>query len=275
MLEENLFTIAIPKGRLLPDCQRVLSGAGFQCGELQEDTRKLVFDVDDARFILARPTDVPVYVEYGAADVGIVGKDVLMEEARDVYELVDLGFGFCRFVVAAPSTLAAEMSRILDTPGGSSHRALRVATKFPRVAETYFNARGINVKIIPLHGATELAPQAGLSDLIVDIVSTGRTLAENDLVVVSEIATATARLIANRASFGLKIARIRALLDAIRPLANGNKNERKPAADDRGRISQDWKIREPAMKQDRKMREPTMEQDGKTGEPEIEAGDGA
>ncbi|HHY47882.1 MAG TPA: ATP phosphoribosyltransferase [Firmicutes bacterium] len=216
---DGLLTIAVPKGRLLTDSLRILELAGFPCS-IDDDTRKLMFESGDIRFILTRPGDVPVYVDYGAADVGIVGKDVLMEEGRDVYELLDLGFGFCRFVVAAPRAAAREASIAVSGPGRARGR-IRVATKFPRVAEAFFKERGIHAEIIPLRGATELAPQAGLAEIVVDIVSTGRTLAENDLVVISEIGTATARLIANRASFGLKAARIRALVEALRGVLAG------------------------------------------------------
>ncbi|MGE5573670.1 MAG: ATP phosphoribosyltransferase [Bacteroidota bacterium] len=213
-MKGELLTIAVPKGRLLHDSLEVLRLAGFPC-DMDEDTRKLTYETPHARFILVRPGDVPTYVSYGAADVGIVGKDVLMEEGRDVYEVLDLGFGFCRFVVAAPRAFAAEARLVVSAPG-RVHGRIRVATKFPRFAEGFFKERGIHAEIIPLRGATELAPQAGLAAIVVDIVSTGRTLRENDLVVISEIGASTARLIANRASFGLKSKQIRTLVEALR-----------------------------------------------------------
>ncbi len=213
-MEDDFLTIALPKGRLLPDSLKVMALAGFPC-DIREGTRKLAHETPNARFILARPGDIPVYVSYGAADVGIVGKDVLIEEGRDVYEILDLEFGFCRFVVAAPRAFATEAHLAVSAPGRVCGR-IRVATKFPRVAETFFKHRGIHAEIIPLRGGTELAPQAGLAAIVVDVVSTGRTLRENDLVVICEIGTSTARLIANRASFGLKSKRIKALTEALR-----------------------------------------------------------
>ncbi|NPV53866.1 MAG: ATP phosphoribosyltransferase [Firmicutes bacterium] len=206
---EDVMNIALPKGRLLAYVVPLLEGAGINCSEVTEGSRKLVL-VDEAsrtRLFLMRPADVLTYVEQGACDVGIVGKDLILEEKRDVCELVDLGFGFCRFVLAAPRGVGEKRPPLRGS--------LRVATKFPRVAGEYFQRKGVRAEIIKLHGSVELAPLAGLAEMIVDITSTGQTLAENDLVVLDEIATATARLVANRVSFRLKSARINDLVSKI------------------------------------------------------------
>lgn len=196
-------TFALPKGKLYGPTVRLLEAAGLGSSELgDEDSRKLLF-VDEEkklRYIATRPSDVPTYVEHGAADLGIVGKDVLLEDEKKVYELLDLGYGGCRFALAAPEELAAR--------GLNGRAGLRVATKFPHVAERYFMDKGKPVEIIVLHGAVELAPIAGLADAIVDIVSTGRTLQENRLVPVETIAESTARMIANPVSLRLKRDRI-------------------------------------------------------------------
>ncbi len=210
-------TIALPKGRLLAPALEVLRGAGIDADALEVNPRKLVVQdsVLGIKFLVARPADVPTYVEYGAADLGIVGKDILMEEDKEVYELLDLGKGFCRFVVAGTRKRAA-----VGLANGSS--GIRVATKFPRVAEEFFRKRGVHAEIIKLHGNTELAPLVGLSEVIVDLVSTGQTLAENGLVIMEEIATATARLIANPVSYRLKAGEIDRLIRRMRAaLENG------------------------------------------------------
>lgn len=211
----DYITIALPKGKLFDPSIRLLARAGLPWEELTADTRQLVFAAHregeevGVRYILCRPTDVPTYVEYGAADLGIVGKDIIVEENKDVFELLDLKFGYCRFVVAVPEALANR--------GDIYHfRHARVATKFPRVAETFFREKGVQVEIIKLHGNIELAPIVGLSEMIVDIVSTGRTLKENNLVVLEEIFPATARLIANRVSYRMKFAVLQPLLDRMR-----------------------------------------------------------
>jgi ATP phosphoribosyltransferase len=172
---------------------------------------------DDARhglrFLALKPVDIPVYVEHGAADLGIVGKDLLLEQGRDVYEPLDLGFGSCRLVVAEPAHL-----RLTDDPAAWS--SLRVATKYPRLAERHFHQKGIQVEIVPLAGSVELAPAMGLAERIVDLVDSGRTLRENGLVEVEEIARSTARLIVNRASLKTCHAAIQALMDALRAAAS-------------------------------------------------------
>lgn len=208
----ELLTIAIPKGRPFKPTVELLQRVGLAGPEVaDEETRSLLISCPEAgtRFIIARPADVPTYVEHGAADLGIVGKDTLLEGRQQVYELLDLGYMFCRFVLAAPR--GADPARLLD---GSSHR--RVATKFPHITEQYFQRRGMQVETIYLHGAVELAPKVGLSDLIVDITETGRTLAENDLVVLDELEPSTARLIANAAAYRLKADRIGPMVKALR-----------------------------------------------------------
>lgn len=204
-------TIALPKGRLLPPSVRVLSSVGVDCSSVSESSRKLVFASGDGRtkFVVVRPGDVPTYVEYGAADLGVAGKDVLLEGQRDVCELLDLEFGACRMVLAARK--GEERIRINGYPS-----VVRVATKFPVIAASYFRSEGIHAEIVKVSGAAEIAPAAGLSNVIVDIVATGKTLRENDMVVLDNILTSTARLIANRASFRLKHDRIEALVSGLR-----------------------------------------------------------
>ena len=200
-----MLTIALSKGRLAEETIPLLAQAGLPVQDLAEDGRRLLIEYPHAgiRYLWCRPADVPVYVEYGAADLGIAGKDSLLEAEAQVFELADLRFGFCRLVVAVPR-------RLWEEKGGEQGFNLRllqgrrVATKFPRVAGNYFRSLGLQVEIIRLHGNIELAPQVGLADMIVDLVSSGQTLAANDLLAVTEIATCTARLIANRASFHLQ-----------------------------------------------------------------------
>ena len=202
-------TLALPKGRLLDPALALLGAMGVK--GLQAESRRLLLD-DPAmglRFILLKPADVPTYVEYGAADLGIVGKDILLEQAPDVYEPVDLGFGFCRLVVAEPKEVWER-----DDPAKWSW--VRVATKYPSLTEQYFSARGIQVEIVRLDGSIELAPLVGLAERIVDLVQSGETLRANGLVEVAEIMTSTARLIVNRASLKTAHARVTALIDTTR-----------------------------------------------------------
>ena len=186
-------TIAMPKGRIFEEAVHFLQQAGLQVTAELQDSRKLIIPVENAQleFILAKPTDVPTYVEYGVADVGVVGKDVLLEEERDVYELLDLQIGYCRMMVAG-------------LPDWKPTEAPRVATKYPKIASRYFREQGQQVEVIKLNGSIELAPLIGLADRIVDIVSTGRTLQENGLVELENICEITTRLIANRASYRMK-----------------------------------------------------------------------
>ncbi len=186
-------TLALPKGRLLAPALQMLRSMGLD--GVEADSRKLIFADErrGLRFLILKPADIPTYVEYGAADLGIVGKDILMEQEPDVYEPLDLGFGFCRLVVAEPLTLWER-----DDPAKWSW--VRVATKYPTLTERYFSERGIQVEMIRLDGSIELAPLVGLAERIVDLVQSGETLRANGLVEVAEIMRSTARLIVNRAS---------------------------------------------------------------------------
>ncbi len=198
--------IALAQGTLLADTREALAAAGLRADDIATNGRRLVISAGEVAYILARPADIPTYVAHGAAEVGIVGKDVLLESDADVLELVDLRYGRCRFVVAAP---ADTLDRSLDEYRHLG--SLEVATKYPRVAEAHFQRRGLQVEIIKLAGSAEVAPQVGLSDWIVDLVATGRTLRENHLAIVEEIAVCTARLIANRAAYARDRERIASL----------------------------------------------------------------
>ncbi len=209
--KNELIAIALPKGRLLIDALQLFEGMGISCVRAFSDSRRLICEDQDRhlRFLTLRPADIPTYVEHGAADMGIVGKDQLLEQHRDVYEPLDLGFGACRLVVAEPAKLHEK-----DDPRSWSY--LRVATKYPNLAEQFFSRKGIQAEIIKLTGSLELAPLVGLAERIVDLVATGQTLKENGLVEVEEIAKATARLIVNRASLKTKYLRVQALIEQIR-----------------------------------------------------------
>src|SRR4051812_11859323 len=172
----NVLTIALPKGRLLPPALGVLEGLGYDMSEIRGGTRKLIIEnqAPRARFLLLKPFDVVTFVEHGAADIGIVGQDVLMEQESDVFEPLALPFGYCRIVLAARRERAQTNWRLATS--------LRIASKYPRVTRKFFVERGWSAEIIPLHGSVEIAPALGLSDLLVDIVDTGHTLKENGLV---------------------------------------------------------------------------------------------
>ena len=203
---EGILNVALPKGRLGDKVYGLLSGLGYGCPEDYSESRKLVVEDPAAgiRYFLVKPSDVAIYVEHGAADIGIVGKDILAESGADVYELLDTGLGRCRMCVAGPEDLQ-------DDPG----RSLRVATKFVNIAKAYYAAQGRDIDIIKLNGSIELAPILGLSDVIVDIVETGTTLRENHLKVLTEFMPISARFIANRASFQFKRREIEALLGRL------------------------------------------------------------
>jgi ATP phosphoribosyltransferase len=192
--QQEKLIVAMPKGRIFEEAVDLLRRAGVNLPPEFEDSRKLIIPVPEAGmdFILAKPTDVPTYVEYGVADIGVVGKDVLVEEDRDVYELLDLNISKCKMAVAG----------LPDWKDNGNQP--RVATKFPRIASTYFREKGQQVEVIKLNGSIELAPIIGLADRIVDIVSTGQTLKENGLVVHEEIMPISTRLIANRVSYRMK-----------------------------------------------------------------------
>ena len=206
----DYITIAIPKGRILQESVALFRKIGIDCEELLSDTRKLIFEnrAQRMRYMIVRATDVPTYVEYGCADLGIVGKDTLLEQEKDLYEPLDLKFGYCRMVVAEP----AELSRNDDPAGWTS---IRIATKYPNFTEKYFTGKGVQVEIIKLYGYIELAPLVGLSERIVDLVSTGETLKQNGLVEVETIAEITTRLIVNRASLKTKHKRITEIIKGL------------------------------------------------------------
>jgi ATP phosphoribosyltransferase len=208
--------VAVPKGVIFEDALAVLGGAGLPVEVLRENGRRLFYRAEGAEFIVSRPSDVPVFVEHGAADVGVVGKDVLEEQRPNVMELRDLGSGACRMILAAPLAGAEEVRRAI-----SHAEVVRVATKFPNTARRYFESLGRQAEIIELHGSVELAPLVGLSECIVDLTATGNTLRENDLVVLDEISRSTARLIANRGSYRLRHQEVAALLDAVRGSLHG------------------------------------------------------
>ena len=193
-----MFVIALAKGRLLEPSLDLLSQAGVRFSEDVTTSRKLIFEADDDlhRIVLVKPADVATYVEYGAADAGIVGRDVLMESGADVIQPLALSYGYCRVVVAAP--------RGVSSLNGSEQPTIRVATKYPHITMEYFNVRGIPVEIIPLAGSIELAPLVGLADRIVDLVESGNTLKANGLEVLEVIAESSARLIVNRAAYQVK-----------------------------------------------------------------------
>ncbi|MEG1988269.1 MAG: ATP phosphoribosyltransferase [Oscillibacter sp.] len=203
---QTLLNVALPKGRLGDQVYKLLADVGYGCAENYNDTRKLVVENREAgiRYFLVKPSDVAIYVEHGAADIGIVGKDILTESGADVYELLDTGLGNCRMCVAGPENFE-------DDPG----RTLRVATKFVNIAKAYYAARGRDIDIIQLNGSIELAPLLGLSDVIVDIVETGATLRENGLRVLTEFMPISARFIANRGSYQFKQTQIAALLGRL------------------------------------------------------------
>ncbi len=211
---DDRLSLALPRGALFTPTLDLLDRVGVETAELRGDSRSLVFDVDGLRLITMRPSDVPTYVEAGAADLGVTGKDVLVEQVdRAVYELVDLGYGSCRMVLAA---------RRGDASLEQAERRLgvmRIATKYPRTAERHFEETGRQAEVIEVKGSVELAPLAGLADGIVDLVDTGRTLAENELEVREEIAVCTARLIANRVAHKLRAAEIDAFAERLRGAA--------------------------------------------------------
>jgi len=204
-------TIALPKGKLLEPSIRLFSKIGIKADGNLKKTRRLIFDApkSNVKFLIVRATDVPTYVEYGAADIGIVGKDVLMEQGKDVYEPVDLKYGYCQIIIAKP-----EKEELFKGREGLSR--LRIATKYPNITERYFSQKGAQAEIIKLYGSIELAPLTGLSDRIVDLISTGQTLKENGLVVVERVAESTARLIVNRASMKIKYKRIKEMVEDIK-----------------------------------------------------------
>jgi len=202
-------TVALPKGRLLKESVKFLKEAGINAEETLKESRKLIFEWEEFRFLLVKPMDVPTYVYYAAADIGIAGKDVIEEKGYEVYEPLDLKFGECRLSVAEP----VNYPEPYDIEKLSF---IRVATKYPRITDRYFRSKGIHPEIITLYGSVELAPLVGLSERIVDLVQTGTTLRENGLKEVDVILKSTARLIVNRASLKTKYSRIKPIIDRIK-----------------------------------------------------------
>ena len=206
----DMITIALSKGRLAEQALDLLEAAGYDCRAAREKSRRLILEDEKAglRFIMAKPADVPTYVEYGAADIGVVGKDTLLEEGRQLYEVIDLGFGACQMCVCGPASLKDRLDQIPNK---------RVASKYPNITRSYFEGtKRESVEIIKLNGSVELAPLIGLAEVIVDIVESGRTLRENGLDVLEVIADISARVIVNRVSMKMKAQNIMPMLDAIR-----------------------------------------------------------
>ena len=207
MTEQNeQITIAMAKGRLAEQTMELMEGMGIDVSPLREKSRKLVFESADGkyRYIMVKPSDVPTYVDHGVADVGIVGKDTLMEENRPLYEMLDLGFGKCSICVCGYAK---------QEPLKKAH--IRVATKYTGIAGQVFATRGSSIEIIKLNGSSELAPLLGLSDVIVDIVETGTTLRENGLVPLEEVVPISARFVANKVSYKFKNARVREMQERL------------------------------------------------------------
>ncbi|MBQ2955705.1 MAG: ATP phosphoribosyltransferase [Clostridia bacterium] len=201
-----MLNIALPKGRLGDQVYKMLSSIGYECAAIYEDNRKLVFESPEngVRYLLVKPSDVAIYVEHGAADVGIVGKDILLDSRPDVYELLDLNIGKCRLAVAGPNDYIEDRDNVL-----------RVATKFANVAKDYYSSINREIEIIKLNGSIELAPILGLSDVIVDIVESGKTLKENNLKVLTTIVPVSARFIANRSSYLFKSEAIQKMMAGL------------------------------------------------------------
>ena len=206
-MNDRMLTIALAKGRLAEEAMERFVAIGLDCHEIfSSKSRKLIFEnsAQQVQFFLAKPGDVPTYVEYGAADIGIAGKDTLLEENRDLYEVYDFSFSKCRVAVAGPEGTVIRKN------------GLRVATKYPAIAADYFDSQGITIELIKLSGSIELAPIVGLSDVIVDLVETGSTLVENGLVVLEEICQSSARLIVNRVSMKMEYERVTEIISKLK-----------------------------------------------------------
>ena len=207
---KQMLNIALPKGRLGEKVYAMFEQAGFECPAIKEKNRKLVFENEEAgvRYFWVKPVDVAIYVERGAADIGVVGKDTILEEQRNLYEVMDLGIGKCRMCVAGPESAR----KVLQ-----NHELIRVATKYPVIARDYFyNVKHQTVELIKLNGSVELAPIVGLSEVIVDIVETGTTLRENGLTVLEEVCPLSARVVVNQVSMKMKNAQIQDILAKFR-----------------------------------------------------------
>ena len=206
----DYITVALPKGKLFQRSVELLAKVGYSADNVTEDSRKLVISNEDSkvRFIITKTVDLPTYVEYGAADIGVTGKDIILEEGRKLYEVMDLGFGKCRMCVCGPES-ARELLQ--------NNQLIRVATKYPNIAKDYFyNKKHQTVEIIKLNGSIELAPIVGLSEVIVDIVETGSTLRENGLNVLEEVCPLSARMVVNQVSMKMEDERIRNLIRDLR-----------------------------------------------------------
>ncbi len=214
--DKDYLTVALPKGKLFGLSADLFAKIGYTADGLSDKSRKLIITNEEKkiRFIVSKTADVPTYVEYGAADIGVIGKDVLLESGKDVYELLDLGFGKCHLMMAVPKD--RKRAKLTD------YANTRVATKFPYIAERFFSQYGMQMEYIKLNGSIELGPIVGLSESIVDIVETGTTLRENNLEEIAYIMDATARLIANRVSFKLKFDRISAMVQDLRTVMGQN-----------------------------------------------------
>ena len=203
---KKMINVALPKGRLGEKVYSMFKEAGYECPSIEESSRKLIFENEEkgVRYFWVKPSDVSIYVERGAADVGVAGKDILLEYAPDVYELLDLDIGKCRMAVAAKNDFYDD-----------TDKTLKVATKFPNIAKRFYAGKCREIDIIKLNGSIEIAPILGLSDVIVDIVETGTTLKENDLSVVETVVPISARLIVNKAAFKFKTAEIENIVEKI------------------------------------------------------------
>ena len=204
---KKMVNVALPKGRLGEKVYKLFKEAGFECPSIEEESRKLIFENEEngVRYFWVKPSDVAIYVERGAADIGVAGKDILLEYAPDVYELLDLDMGKCRMAVAAKADFRDSQSK-----------TLRVATKFPHIAENFYRKKSRDIDIIKLNGSIEIAPILGLSDVIVDIVETGTTLRENNLEVFETIVPISARLIANKSGLKFKSEEITAISQGLK-----------------------------------------------------------
>ena len=218
MSDDRYLTFALGKGRLAKKTLQLFEQIGITCEEMKDpDTRKLIFVNEELklRFFLAKGPDVPTYVEYGAADIGVVGKDTILEEGRNIYEVLDLGFGKCRMCICGPES-ARELLK--------NHELIRVASKYPHIAKDYFNnVKHQTVEIIKLNGSVELAPIVGLSEVIVDIVETGTTLKENGLCVLEEVCDLSARIVVNQVSMKMENKRISEIIDKLKKLEEENR----------------------------------------------------
>ena len=212
-----MLTFALAKGRMAKKTMELFEAIGLSCEEMKDEkTRKLIFTNEELglRFFLAKANDVPTYVEYGAADIGIVGKDTILEEGRRLYEVLDLGIGKCRMCVCGPAEAGEKLKH---------HELIRVATKYPNIAKDYFyNKKHQTVEIIKLNGSIELAPIVGLSEVIVDIVETGSTLRENGLTVLEEVVPLSARMVVNQVSMKIEHERISRIIQDMRAYLNKN-----------------------------------------------------